>query len=151
MASITVTLDHASVLAAIGAQAAADDAASDEPLAIEVPFRLARSGKQMKLVVVAEAAVLTGPDSPLTRLVVRAHAARTIWLKARGRDDTEIAARLGYSRGYLRTLLRITFLAPDITAAILDGRQPIGLGENRLMRATHLPFDWAGQRAALGF
>jgi site-specific DNA recombinase len=150
--SITIKLDYASLFPALGLPTPPlDEVASDDPLTIDVPFRLARAGKQMKLVVAGEAAAITGPDSPLTRLVVRAYAARTIWLKARGKDDAEIAARLGYSRAYLRTLLRIAFLAPDITAAILDGRQPIGLGENRLMRATHLPLDWAGQRQALGF
>ena len=35
-------------------------------------------------------------------------------------------------RGYLGRLLRLTLLAPDIVEAILDGRQPHGLGLPRL-------------------
>ncbi len=151
ISTIAITLDIAGVHVALGLPQPDGHFASGEPLTIEVQFRHARAGKQMKLIVAGEADATAGPDSPLTRLVVRAYAARVIWLKARGRDDGEVAARLGYSRAYLRTLLRIAFLAPDITAAILAGRQPVGLGENRLMRATHLPLDWAGQRAALGF
>ena len=48
-------------------------------------------------------------------------------------------------------LLRIAYLAPDIVAAILDGRQPVQLNRQRLARATNLPLDWHGQRQMLGF
>jgi DNA invertase Pin-like site-specific DNA recombinase len=42
-------------------------------------------------------------------------------------------------------------VAPDIVAAILDGRQPVQLNRQRLARATNLPLNWQGQRAMLGF
>jgi len=48
-------------------------------------------------------------------------------------------------------LLRIAYLAPDIVAAILDGRQVVQLNRQRLARATNLPVDWQTQRAMLGF
>lgn len=70
-------------------------------------------------------------------------------MRARGKDDAGIALQLGCSRAYLRTLLRISFLAPDITALILDGRQPVGFGEQTLLRATRLPIDWVQQRQML--
>jgi hypothetical protein len=44
-----------------------------------------------------------------------------------------------------------SFLAPDIVAAILAGKQPAGLTANKLMADTRLPLDWRDQRAALGF
>jgi site-specific DNA recombinase len=43
----------------------------------------------------------------------------------------------------------LTFLAPDIVAAILAGKQ--GLTANKLMADTRLPLDWSEQRSALGF
>jgi hypothetical protein len=43
------------------------------------------------------------------------------------------------------------YLAPDILAAILDGKQPVDLTANKLIADTRLPLDWRAQRAALGF
>ena len=51
---------------------------------------------------------------------------------------------------YLRKLSSITFLAPDIQRAILEGRQPTGLTLGNLL-ATSLPLDWQRQREMLGF
>jgi site-specific DNA recombinase len=47
--------------------------------------------------------------------------------------------------------VRLTFLAPDILAAILAGNQPGGLTANKLMADTRLPLDWRDQRVTLGF
>jgi hypothetical protein len=49
-------------------------------------------------------------------------------------------------------LLRLPWLAPDVTTAIVNGQQPLQLNAKKLMRLTaHLPADWAEQRALLGF
>jgi site-specific DNA recombinase len=45
----------------------------------------------------------------------------------------------------------LAFLAPDIVAAILTGKQPPALTANKLMTDTRLPLDWRDQRVALGF
>jgi hypothetical protein len=58
---------------------------------------------------------------------------------------------LHYSKRHLWQLLRISFLAPDIIAAIAEGHQPPSLTGRRLLRVTDLPLDWAGQRRVLGF
>ena len=60
---------------------------------------------------------------------------------------SEMAAAERIERGYLGTLLRLTLLAPDIVEAILDGRQPAGLGLPTLLDA--VPADWSGQGQAL--
>jgi hypothetical protein len=53
---------------------------------------------------------------------------------------------------YIYTLLRLPWLAPDITTAIVNGRQPRQLNAMTLMRkASRLPANWAEQRALLGF
>jgi hypothetical protein len=65
-------------------------------------------------------------------------------------DDTAREERV--TAAYVYTLLRLPWLAPDITTAIVIGRQPPQLNAKRLMRLTaHLPADWAEQRALLGF
>jgi site-specific DNA recombinase len=50
------------------------------------------------------------------------------------------------------TLVRLSFLAPDIVRALLKGRQPIELTPTRLLRLSKdLPHDWIEQRHFLGF
>jgi hypothetical protein len=48
-------------------------------------------------------------------------------------------------------IIRITFLAPDIIKAILEGNQPPGLTAATLLRDSRFPLDWQDQREALGF
>jgi hypothetical protein len=47
--------------------------------------------------------------------------------------------------------LPLAYLAPDITQAILEGRQPVDLTAFRLKRIGALPVSWAEQRRLLGF
>jgi hypothetical protein len=63
----------------------------------------------------------------------------------------DIAREERITSSYATRLVRLTFLAPDIVAAILAGQQPAGLTANKLMADTRLPLDWRDQRAALGF
>lgn len=56
----------------------------------------------------------------------------------------------GIDDSYLRRIANIAFLAPDIQAAIVEGRQPAGLTLEMLQDMT-LPIAWADQRTALGF
>ena len=48
-------------------------------------------------------------------------------------------------------LLRLSFLAPDITQAILEGRQPPDLTADKLLAHSRLPLVWHEQRTVLGF
>lgn len=45
---------------------------------------------------------------------------------------------------YLSRVLRLAFLAPDITEAILDGYQPAELGLDKVLKG--VPLTWADQR-----
>jgi site-specific DNA recombinase len=46
----------------------------------------------------------------------------------------------------------LSYLAPDIVRAPLEGRQPIELTPTRLLRLSKdLPHDWTEQRHVLGF
>jgi site-specific DNA recombinase len=46
--------------------------------------------------------------------------------------------------------LPLTFLAPDIVEAILEGRQPVGLTLHQLKRIPVLPVRWDDQHRRLG-
>ena len=46
---------------------------------------------------------------------------------------------------------RLSYLTPDITEAILDGRQPLDLTADKLLAHSRLPLCWHEQRTVLGF
>lgn len=56
-----------------------------------------------------------------------------------------------YGKRHFWQLLRIAWLAPDILAAIMEGRQPPQVTGRKLLRASNILLDWAGQRRVLGF
>ena len=62
-----------------------------------------------------------------------------------------LAQREGVGRSYFTRLVRLNYLAPDITQAILDGRQPRDLTAEKLLEHSRLPPAWHDQRIALGF
>src|SRR5262249_1642933 len=64
---------------------------------------------------------------------------------------TALAEREGVSRSYFTRLVRLSYLAPDIVQAILDGRQPRDLTPDKLLAHSRLPIGWHEQRTALGF
>lgn len=65
-------------------------------------------------------------------------------------DKTSWRDVVGINDSYLRRLVPLAFLAPDIQAAIMDGRQPVGLTLQSL-RDRKIPMSWADQREQLGF
>lgn len=118
---------------------------------IKVEAKLARRGKEMKFIEPPINSAITSRDPSLMKLVVKAHMARSGLEGATDLSIAELAEAQGVSSDYFRVLLRISYLAPDIVAAILEGRQPVQLNRQRLARATNLPIDWDEQRDAFGF
>src|ERR1700731_4193263 len=82
---------------------------------------------------------------------VRAHRFKTTLAHSDGVAFAALAVREGVSRSYFTRVVRLSYLAPDITQAILDGRQPRDLTTEKLLAASRLPLAWRDQRAALGF
>ena len=65
-----------------------------------------------------------------------------------GTTVAEIAEEAGTSKRRVQQIIELAFLAPDIVADVLEGRQPLGLTSDWCLRHT-LPSDWAKQRALL--
>ena len=57
----------------------------------------------------------------------------------------------GVSPSYFTRVVRLSHLAPDLTQAILDGRQPRDLTADKLLAHSRLPLAWHEQRTVLGF
>lgn len=90
-------------------------------------------------------------DPAMIKLIVRAHQARAALARPDITSIDDAASSLGLSKQYYCRLLRLAHLAPDITVAILDGRQPIHLNRQYLARLNNLPLDWTEQRKLLQF
>jgi site-specific DNA recombinase len=128
-------------------------AESDEPLLLSFPTRLCRIGQGKRLVIDAAAKPGTAgkPDPKLVKLLVRAHHLKEKLRGSPGTRIADLAVQEELSPSYVALLLRLTFLAPDITRTILEGRQPGGLTAQQLVTYSGLPLGWPEQRQALGF
>jgi hypothetical protein len=72
---------------------------------------------------------------------------------ADARPDTTIeaiAAVEGTTPAYVRRLIRLAYLAPDIQQAVIDGRLPMNISLEKLMRDP-IPNAWSRQRELIGF
>jgi len=123
----------------------------DSLLTLTVLARLKRTGMEMKMLVDGEVPSGRKADRSLVRLIVKAHAMKETLASGGTMDLGGTTQRWGTGRFYFTRLIKLTFLAPDITKAILEGRHPKVLTTARLMRETRFPLDWREQREALGF
>ena len=122
---------------------------TDEPsrAIIDVNAQFVDRGSDLRLMVApGGSGVLRKPDTVLLKLLMHAFAARESLLSRKHNPLTS-----DYSPLHQNRLARLSYLAPDIVSAIIEGRQPPSLSGRRLLRAADLPFDWEGQRALLGF
>jgi site-specific DNA recombinase len=125
--------------------------ASHDVITLRVPARLKRVGREMRMLVEG-ADDQAAADPSLLRVIARAHD-----LQGRLSQNTDltvhdIAREERVTAAYIYMLLRLPWLAPDITTAIVNGRQPQQLSAKTLMRkASRLPADWTEQRTLLGF
>jgi hypothetical protein len=110
-----------------------------------LPARLVHRGIEKRLVIGAGEGPCE-PDPVLLKLV--ALGSLVLRCTVTGKSDSLVDH---YSKRHRWQLLRIAFLAPDIIAAIVAGRQPVTLTGRRLLRATDIPLDWAAQRQTFGF
>jgi DNA invertase Pin-like site-specific DNA recombinase len=118
---------------------------------LSVPARLKRVGREMRMLV-EDANDQARIDPSLLRVIARAHDIQERLSQNTELTVRDIAHQERVRKAYIYNLLRLPWLAPDITTAIVNGRQPLELNAETLMRKIwRLPIDWAGQRALLGF
>ncbi len=112
-----------------------------------VDAKLAKQGRELKLTIPATGTNIRPSQDPiLQKLVAQAFAAQDLLFQ--GKQNPALA---NYSRRYLGQLVRISWLAPDIIASIMDGTQPVDLTGRKLTRANAIPLDWPSQRKMFGF
>ena len=94
----------------------------------------------------------TEVNAGLVELIKEAFAIRNQFLSGSHDSIEAMGGRLGVNKGRLTSLVRLSYLGPEIVRALLAGSQSNALTPSRLLRLSkNLPHDWKEQRCFLGF
>ena len=119
----------------------------DQIQTLSVPIRLRRTGREIMMRIDgADPFPTTKPEARLVKLLIRARQFNATLVGSDGVPFAALAKRQGVSPSYFTRLVRLSYLAPDITEAILDGRQPGDLTADKLLAHSRLPLGWHEQR-----
>ena len=127
--------------------------AEERVLILPAPAQLRRAGLETRMMIEAPFAPgrAARPDPTLLKLIARAHSFRDKLVQGASASLADIARRESLTGSYFTRLIRLAYLAPDITTAILEGRQPRDLTAQTLLDHSRLPLAWPEQRSLLGF
>ena len=141
---IEIVLDTAAIATLLGTSLTADAPAT---ILTVLDARLTRSGRVMRLVQDNGAALTRSANASLVRLVLKA---RRWWLTLREGelDITALAAREGVNPAYVTRVVRLAFLAPAVTDAILAGTLRHGVDGAALTATDAIAPLWAAQERA---
>lgn len=118
-----------------------------DTVTIQVPFRIVRRGGRKEMVLPADVPTQRRPDDALVKALARAFRWKRMLDSGEFATIAELAACEKITLSYLTRVLRLTLLAPDLVAAILDGRQGPEVTLARLMEP--LPAEWTEQLQSL--
>ena len=123
-------------------------------LMIHIPMLIKRM--QGRKIVIAPQALdgkVEKAPVPVQSAIVQALARAYAWTERLESDTAatigSLADELNMDSSFLTRILKLTFLAPDIVEAILQGKEPSGLSLSTLLKG--FPEDWEEQRKVLGF
>ena len=128
--------------------------ASDEPSdsAVELTAAVSFTRRGAETILVLPGLAQQNHNSRRDPALIRAIARGRAWFEelatGRARSLQELAKRNGISRRYIRRLVGLAFLSPELVEAMLQGRQPVELTTTRLAEFD-LPLDWTEQQKLL--
>jgi DNA invertase Pin-like site-specific DNA recombinase len=125
-----------------------EDDSDQETLTIERSIAIKRRGIEARIVIPGGSA--RDPDASLVELIGRAHLYLKRLTDGSTRSIGEVASVLNVHRAEISRILPLVFLSPQITEAILTGRQPADLTVRTLSRQIDIPASWAEQAELLG-
>ena len=134
----------------LGIPSSASEAASEGAVELTAAVAFTRRGVETKLVLhgLAQQNHSSRCDPALIKAIARGRAWFEELATGRARSLQELAKRDGISRRYIRRLVGLAFLSPQLVEAILQGRQPVELTTTRLTEFD-LPLDWTEQHKLL--
>ena len=123
---------------------------SDSAVELTAAVDFKRRGAETKLVLpgLAQQNHSSRCDPALIKAIARGRAWFEELATGRARSLQELAKRDGITRRYIRRLVDLAFLSPQLVEAILQGRQPVELTATRLTELD-LPLDWTEQHRLL--
>jgi hypothetical protein len=120
---------------------------TEQTVTVTVPFAIRKRGGR-KLVITPDGAPWSAPrariDNTLVKAVARAHRWKQLLDRGEFASAAELAAAERINQSYVCRVLRLTVLAPDIVERILDGKQPLALQVEPLLKP--FPAAWEDQR-----
>jgi site-specific DNA recombinase len=119
----------------------------DASLHIDIPWRPNSKGTLARI----EESEARGsePDPALVQAVARAHSWNELLIKGDHTSIESLAASVGMHPKVIRKSIRLAFLAPEITEAVVLGRHPRSLTLTSLQQTASL--SWDEQQCELGF
>src|SRR5205085_7386924 len=147
--TITIKLQRGALLGGdVPSSASADGCDNAIELTATVAFM--RRGAETKLVLpgLAQQNHSSRCDPALIKAIARGRAWFEELATGRARSLQQLAKRDGISRRYIRRLVGLAFLSPQLVEAILQGRQPVALTATRLTELD-LSLDWTEQHKLL--
>lgn len=124
----------------------------DGRISVRIPMQMKKRGGRKEIAVptgLEDMVEQTCYGNAFAIALARAHCWMDMLDSGRYGSIREMADGLGLCSTYVTRLLRFTLLAPDIIQAILDGKEPDGFSQNRLVGA--IPAGWWEQRTKWGF
>ncbi len=120
-----------------------------KPITFTIEVMLRRAGKGKRLIITnAPPAEI---NDHLIELIKEAISVRQKLLSNPELCIESLTAQLDLYKGRITSLIKLSWLAPKIMRAILEGRQPLDLTPSKLLRlAKDLPLSWDDQHRLLG-
>ncbi len=134
---ITAALDHEAVAELLGIDS---DRINGDLMTISSEFRHRKRGVETRIILAGAAAPR---DETLFRNIARAN--RYLALIISGQTFTEIGETEGVTARRIQQLIELSFLAPEVIRDVFEGRQPIGLTTEWLLRHAYSA-NWKDQR-----
>ena len=134
---ISATLDHEAVAEYLGVGA---DRINGDLTAVSSEFRHRKRGVETRIIL---AGAVAPRDETLFRNIARAN--RYLAMIISGQTFTEIGEIEGVTGRRIQQLVELAFLAPEVIRDVFEGRQPIGLTTEWLLRHAY-PASWKDQR-----
>jgi site-specific DNA recombinase len=129
------------------ARTAADDQENESIERVTIPINLHKCGGQTQIIP-AKGSTQDAPPAPnrtLIRALIRAYRWRAQLESGVVSSIEAIGREENVNVTYVAKLLSLAYLAPDLTEAILDGRQPPLLLVKHI-RTLDIPLEWNAQR-----
>ena len=114
-----------------------------ETVTIRVPFRVVKRGGRKEIQIPEGATQSRRIDNTLVKALARAFRWKRMLESGEYATIAELAEGEGIASSYMTRVLRLTLLAPDIIAGILDGKQGPDVTLARLMEP--FPLLWQHQ------